>query len=297
MLAGTRPQGLAMAAALACCLSGCTGLGEYVRNGFKVGPNYCPPCGPVAEHWIDADDVRVRSDSEPPDRWWTVFRDPVLDQLVETAYAQNLTLREAGFRVLQARADLAIAQGNVFPQLQDITGAYRRQGANQAFFDQWSLGFNLGWELDFWGRFRRAVQAADAQLDASILNYDDVIVTLVSDVAANYVQIRTDQERIRLLRENVEVQRVVWELAKRRVRGGKATDLDVEQAEATLKQTMAGIAQLEIAIRQASNRICVLLGMPPEDLQEALGTGPIPTSSAAGPTCAVPSAWRLPRRN
>lgn len=266
------------AAALACCVSGCTGLREYVRNGFKVGPNYCPPCGPVAEQWIDADDVRLRSDLEPWARWWTVFQDPVLDRLVEAAYEQNLTLREAGFRVLQARADLAIARGNVFPQLQDMTGAYRRQGAAGNYADQWSLGFNLGWELDFWGRFRRAVQAADAQLDASIENYDDVLVTLVSDVAANYVQVRTDQERIRLLRDNVEVQRVVWELAKRRVRGGKGTDLDVEQAEATLKQTMAGIAQLQIDLRQAGNRICILLGMPPEDLQEVLGTGPIPAS-------------------
>src|SRR5438445_800661 len=94
------------ASALAC---GCTSLQEYIQNGFKVGPNYSPPAAPVAEHWLDADDVRVREEPADLSNWWKVFHDPVLDDLVCRAYRQNLTLREASLRVLQARAQLAIA--------------------------------------------------------------------------------------------------------------------------------------------------------------------------------------------
>src|SRR5262249_29505267 len=150
--------------------------------------------------WIDAD-VRIRREPADLTAWWTVFADPVLNALIYDAYQQNLSVRQAGFRVLQARAALAIAKGNLFPQLQNAVGAYSRNAfsteiANsfsglpgfERFFDQWVMGFNLGWELDFWGRFRRAVEAADADLDASVENYDDVLVSLFGDIATNYVQ-------------------------------------------------------------------------------------------------------------
>src|SRR5262245_15717998 len=94
---------------------GCTTLGEYIHNGFKVGPNYGRPPAPVAKDWIDEADVRVRKEEDDLSKWWTVFRDPVLDSLVCSAYQQNLSLREAGFRVLQARAQLAFEVGNLFP--------------------------------------------------------------------------------------------------------------------------------------------------------------------------------------
>src|SRR5262249_52550999 len=111
---------------LAVPLSGCTPLREYIRNGFKVGPNYGRPPAPVAQDWIDAADARVRKDSDGRRRWWTVLHDPGLHALVCDAYRQNLTLRQAGFRVLQARAQLGIAIGNFFPQTQQMTGDYTR---------------------------------------------------------------------------------------------------------------------------------------------------------------------------
>ena len=110
-----------IAAVLTC---GCTGPREYVHNGFKVGPNYCQPGAAVAETWIDATDKRVRTDSEDLSRWWRVFNDPVLNALVRDAYGQNLTLREAGFRVLASRAQLAITVGNIFPQSQFASGSF-----------------------------------------------------------------------------------------------------------------------------------------------------------------------------
>ena len=284
----SRVRTLAIGATLALCLSGCTSLREYIENGFKVGPNYCEPPAPVAEHWIDAADQRVRSQSEDLSRWWTVFQDPVLrsedsvlNRLVLTAYRQNLSLGQAGFRILEARAQLGIAQGELFPQLQDATGAYRRQGTSlsapsgffspKRYFSQWNYGFNLAWELDFWGRFRRAVAAADAQLDASVEGYDDVLVTLLADVAANYVQVRTLQERIKLLEENVELQKGVLTFVETRFKAGfRVNELDVDQAKSTLAQTQAAIPQLESDLRQANNRLCVLLGIPPEDLRKTI---------------------------
>ena len=180
---------------------GCTSVRDYIQNGFKVGPNYGRPPAPVAPDWIDAADVRVRKDSDDLSQWWTVFTDPVLDSLICSAYQQNLTLRQAGSRVLQARAQLAIAAGNFFPQTQNATGDYTRNAvstevANRSnvtsrFFSQWDYGFHLAWELDFWGRFRRAIESASAGLDASVEDYDGVLVTLLGDVATNYVQLRT----------------------------------------------------------------------------------------------------------
>src|SRR6516165_10227673 len=110
--------------------SGCTTFSDYIHNGFKVGPNYKRPPAPVAHKWIDADDVRVRSEPEDDCHWWTVFNDPVLSDLIETAYRENLTLREAGFRVLQARAALGIAVGEIFPQNQEMIGSYTRRGVS-----------------------------------------------------------------------------------------------------------------------------------------------------------------------
>ncbi len=271
---------------LALSLSGCTTFGEYLNNHFKVGPNYRRPPAPVAEHWIDAADVRVRSENPDTSRWWSVFHDPVLDSLVQTASQQNLTLREAGFRVLEARAQLGIVVGNLFPQVQQVSGEFVQQGLSrkdanrefilQRFFPQWSYGFGLAWELDFWGRFRRAIEAADDSLNASVENYDDVLVTLLGDVATTYVQIRTLQQQLVYARTNVQLQRETLGIAQARFRGGQASELDVDQAQSTLSQTEAVIPQLEIQIRQANNQLCVLLGIPPEDLGAKLGSSGIP---------------------
>ena len=94
---------------------GCTSTRDYIHNGFKVGPNYCKPAAPVAQNWIDADDVRVRNQCDDLSKWWSVFNDPVLDSLICCAYQQDLSLRVAGYRVLEARAQMAIDVGNLFP--------------------------------------------------------------------------------------------------------------------------------------------------------------------------------------
>jgi NodT family efflux transporter outer membrane factor (OMF) lipoprotein len=270
--------------------SGCTSLRDYVHQGFKVGPDYCPPNAPVAEHWIDQADIHVSDDPNTICHWWTVFNDPKLNELVYCASRQNLTLREAGCRILQARATRNITVGNIFPQQQGARGSYIRNvaavGARSSegfgidrYSDSWNTGFNLSWELDFWGKFRRAIASADANLDASVYDYDFVLVTLLGDVANNYVIIRTTNERIKLLQANAELQKEVLDfINKRKEAGYKQTQLDSDQTLSILRSTEAGIPLLQIAKRQAENALCVLLGMPTVDLKEMLGDGPIPTS-------------------
>src|SRR5438128_4828635 len=121
---------LACLASALCLSSGCvtTGPLDYIRNGFKVGPNYCRPPAPVAEEWIDAKDPEVHN--RHLEDWWNVFRDPTLEALIDTAYELNPTLRIAGTRVLEARAQQAIAVGNIFPQTQQAIAAYSRVGLN-----------------------------------------------------------------------------------------------------------------------------------------------------------------------
>ena len=162
------------------------------------------------------------------------------------------------------------------------------------FYDQWNFGFNLAWELDFWGRLRRAIAAADDQLDASVADYDQVLVTLLGDVASNYVQVRTDQERLRYLRQNVTILELVLKWTERREKGGfKTIPLDVHQTQANLEQAAAAIPQLEIDLRTAENRLCILMGMPPEDLRNVLGEDIIPV---APPELAIGLPAELLRR-
>ena len=277
--------------AAALLISGCTSTRDYVKNGFKVGPSNAPPEACAAKHWLDAADVRVREGEEPPNRWWTVFSDPTLDHLVQCAVQQNLTLRQAGCRVLEARAQLAITEGRLFPQTQTMTGYFDRDVVSAAasgtapagfptvpatYLDLANVGFNLSWEFDFWGRYRRAIAAADANLDASVAGYEDVMITLLGDVATNYVIVRTLQQRIQYAKENIDLERKIVSITERRHRAGQVGRLDLAQTNSVLDQTEAQIPQLQISLRQACNRLCVLLGMPTYDLLRQLGTGDIP---------------------
>ena len=279
----------AFMASLALSAAGCsTGIKQYVNNGFKVGVNFGRPPTAAAAHWIDANDARVRSEYGDDSHWWNVFNDPVLNQLVTSAYEQNLTLKQAGFRVLEARLQLGIARGYLFPQTQEGVGGYSRRTVSLSnpnaiatptrHFSIYSLGFNLAWELDFWGRFRRAIEAADDNLDVSVEDYDDVLVTLISDIAANYVRYRTSEQELAYVRTNIGIQEDTFQIAEARFKGGQATELDVDQAQSDLSQTKSEIARREIELRIASNQLCILMGIPTEDLSNLLGQGSIPSA-------------------
>jgi NodT family efflux transporter outer membrane factor (OMF) lipoprotein len=282
-------------------LSGCSSLREWYANGCLVGPNYRQPAGPVASEWIDSRVQGVVSADADCSQWWRVFNDPVLNGLVQTAQQQNLSLRSAGTRILAARAQRDIAAGNLLPQSQQVYGDVARVGlsdnvANPApnrFFDNNAYGFALAWELDFWGRFRRGVEAADAELEASIANYDDAMVILNAEIASTYVEIRVFQQRLKFVADNIAIQRKLVEQADSRLEVGVGRRIDQAQQGSNLTDTLALNEQLEVGLRLANNRLCVLLGIPVRNLLPELGEGEIPT---APPEVAVGMPADLLRR-
>ena len=271
---------------LAICLlvlsvAGCTRFKEWKANGYKVGPNYCRPIVPVAEGWIDSPNpsVEIRTCEVSPE-WWRVFNDSTLNQLVEAAYQQNLSLRAAGLRVLQARTQRDISALNLLPQSQNFSGAYTRNQISRtsanAFpglkrsFDDWRTGFDLSWEIDVWGRIRRAIEASDAVLDAQIESYDDILVTLIGDVAASYIELRSFDERLALAEQNAEIQKGSLDIAQARFEEGRVSELDVEQATSNHADTLALIPSLRQGRRLALNRLALLLGTTPFELEPIL---------------------------
>jgi NodT family efflux transporter outer membrane factor (OMF) lipoprotein len=182
--------------------------------------------------------------------------------------------------VVEAQARRGIAIGGLFPQQQEAFGDYRRVGlsnqrANQQagdhFFSDWQAGFDATWELDVWGRFRRGIESADAELLGSIASFDDVLLSLVAEVAVNYIQLRTLEERLDVARANVGIQERSFGIADEKFRAGEVTGLDSAQALALLEDTRALIPDLETGIRQTENTLSILLGMPPRDLEALVG--------------------------
>ncbi|MEM9659541.1 MAG: efflux transporter outer membrane subunit, partial [Planctomycetota bacterium] len=264
---------------------GCTtSFRDWVSNGLKLGPNYAPPPAPAAPDWIDREEAALQGEPINSCQWWTVFDDPTLNGLIEQARQENLDLRAAGTRILEARARRNIAVGNLFPQSQTAIAAYVRADVSENLgrlplsgpFSLWATGFNASWELDFWGRYRRLVEAARADWQASVEEYGDAMVMLYAELATAYVQLRTFEERLRYARQNVEIQQGTLRLAQDRFRDGLGTELDARQAGTSLAQTQAAIHQLETGRRRANNQLCVLVGMPVVDMAAQFESAPIP---------------------
>ena len=269
--------------------------GVLALGGCMVGPDFSTPAAPVAGNWIEAGNPLVQSDHQEYQNWWTVFHDPALDRLIDIAYHQHLTLMAAGTRVLEARATLGIAGGEFYPQTQQIGADLSYNQASRTgpitnplnpLGNYWlaSLSTKIAWELDFWGKFRRGVESADAAYLASIATYDDVLVSLLGDVTTTYIGIRTLQQQIAIAHDNVVKQRKALAIARDRFHGGTATGLDVFQAENVLAQTEATIPQLTAQLLQGESALCVLLGMAPEPLDALLAGSagiPVPPPSVA----------------
>jgi NodT family efflux transporter outer membrane factor (OMF) lipoprotein len=246
-----------------------------------VGPDFVPPAAPLADNFSAANNRSIKTGHQDYREWWLAFHDPTLNRLVQVAYNQNLTLLSAGTRVLQARAVLGIAIGEFYPQVQQGTGSliYNRTSAatplaapnsTPKFFWTNALAVQAAWELDFWGKFRRGVESADAAYLASIANYDQVLVTLLGDVAVTYIGIRTTEELIAIARDNVRKQEISLRIARAKYQGGSTSELDVYQATNVLAATESTIPQLEIQLAQGRNALSVLLGIPPQPLGRLL---------------------------
>ncbi|MCQ8103727.1 efflux transporter outer membrane subunit [Methylomonas sp. SURF-2] len=255
---------------------------------MTVGPDYEKPKLDVQDTWLDVSNPALKRGDVELGHWWTVFQDPILNRLVDEARRQNLTLQAAGVRILESRAQLGIATGFEYPQVQQANGdlgfqqisAHAPNTAPQIdrAYGSAGVGFDAGWELDVWGKFRRGVEASQANLEASIATYDDVLVTLTAEVARAYVLIRTLEAKIQVALDNLQIQTETLKIADALYGGGLITELDYLQAKTLLSNTEATIPPLQAGLRQAKNSLSVLLGKTPGTVDSYLGnSGAIPT--------------------
>ena len=254
-----------------------------------VGPDFKPPQVPSwLSGWKGSSLETLATQPRTPrsgqtQEWWRAFNDPVLDQLIAEAQRANPNVRTAGLRIMEARAQLAIAGSTRLPQVQQVTGEAlwvgeeRSNGGRDSSAGSVSAGFQIGWELDFWGKFRRSIEAADAGYFARIAQYDDLQVLMAAQVASFYCSVRTVEARLVIARESAALQKRSLEIAERLFKGGTDSELDVQQAKAQYLATLATIPQLESLLRQTQNALSTLLARAPGPLPEmAAGKSVIP---------------------
>jgi NodT family efflux transporter outer membrane factor (OMF) lipoprotein len=253
-----------------------------------VGPDFVKPEAPLRDTWTEIEAPGLSAGQTDYSNWWRVFDDPVLDNLVEKAYRQNLSLQVAGIRIYEARAQLGIAVGSLYPQQQSVSGDLTTNKLSTRtdtpyidnHFNSLSLGFDAAWELDVWGKFRRSVQSGVANLEATVASYDNVLVSLTAEVARTYIVIRTLEKRLAIAEENVRLQAQSLRIADVRFKEGAVSELDVTQARMLLADTQALVPQLASGLRQAQNALAILLGVLPGELKEMLsGPSEIPIAA------------------
>ncbi len=264
----------------------------------SLGPDFEKPNTKTSNDWLASTPV-FNASSELQVKWWESFNDPVLNALIMKAHEQNLPLKIAGLKIMEARAQLGIAKGNRYPQTQQVSGAVSDTGIsenspnfNSGVDDSYTnhqVGFDAAWELDFWGRFRRGIEASESSLAVTEADYDDVLVILTAEVARAYVIIRTLEEQLSLVKSNITFQAESLRIAQIRFDNGVTTELDVQQAMSNLADTQALEPGLIRSLRQTTNGLSVLLGMQPSGLSDLLqGSGQIPVA-ASTVTTGVPS--------
>lgn len=281
-------NGPAFKAPMMALLVACTFLG-----GCAVGPEQDTPFGPMRTAWSRADGI-VPAGPLAMSRWWSRLNDPMLDRLVDEAVEGNLTVETAKARVREARASYRQAVGALLPTLRNTDSAVRSKGAPGApiagavvpgEYSLFQAGFDTSWELDLFGANRRAVEAADYGVQASEDDLDGALLTLIGDVAVNYVQARGFQARIDLARRSVVSQEATAELTRNKLASGTATALDVANATGQAAATRSTIPTLETALSESIHRISVLTGRDPT----ALNTRLAPWKAIPAPKLPMPA--------
>lgn len=276
-----RNAGRAIALAGIVLLSACTTL----------GPDFKRPQVPWLGSWSGGSlqslaDARVPRSGDVRE-WWRSFNDPVLEQLVAEAQRVNPTVRIAGLRIMEARAQLGIAGSTLYPQVQQATGEVLASGETESGGESsdrvtFGAGLAINWEMDFWGKFKRGIEAADANYFASIAQYDDLQVLMAAQVASLYCSLRTIEARLVIARNNAALQKRSLEITERLFKGGNDTELDVQQARAQYLGTLSTVPQLEASLRQVQNALSTLLARAPGPLPEmAAGKDVIPQAELA----------------
>lgn len=267
-----------------------------------VGPNYKTPPSTVETDWVCHKAVSRKPYGESEIFWWKKFQDPTLVKLIEIAYKNNPSLQSAGVKILEERALLDRSIGNLLPQQQQISGGYNftympqlgnvggsglvNGALNEALssssnFNPFNTAnqffFNSSWEIDFWGKYRRKIESDKADYLASVTAYDNSLVSLIGDVAQNYIHLRMYEKELEIVKANVAIQRESLRIATVRFRGGQTSQLDVTQGETELNKTESSIPNLENNMCLSRNALAILLGMPPSEIIPLLSPGKLPT--------------------
>ncbi|MEJ2031545.1 MAG: efflux transporter outer membrane subunit [Deltaproteobacteria bacterium] len=239
------------------------GAGIPLFSGCMVGPNFQRPSMKMPGSWSGKKvAAEVPAAEQKLASWWTLFGDPLLTSLVERAAAANLDLHIAEARVRQARAARQIAVSGLGPTL-DANGFYQRSRTSGVVGDLYRAGFDAGWEIDLFGGNRRNVEAATADLEATVESLRDVLVSLSAEVASDYINLRTLQQQLAVARKNLRIQKHTTSIVRQRFEAGFVGRLDVSNAEAQQAATAAQIPLLESAARQTNYALSVLLGQEP----------------------------------
>ena len=250
--------------------------------GCTVGPDYQPQEPNMPAAYIG----RISTAETPAEytdlvQWWTVFNDPNLTSLVDRAVKSNLDLLQAEARIRQARAARGVAAAGFWPTA-NTTGSYTRSrsgGSSATYSNLFQAGLDAAWELDVFGGTRRSIEAAEADVQFAVEDHRDVLVTLVSEVSLNYVELRGFQQEIVIARDNLKAQQHTAELTRKRFQGGLVGSLDVANADAQVATTASQIPTMETSAQQAIYNLSVLLGREPAALLEELSSASlIPTT-------------------
>jgi outer membrane protein, multidrug efflux system len=268
-------------------------LAAGLASACLLGPNYERPKMPVPPaHRFAEGSAQNQSLADLP--WWEVMQDPVLQKLLHEALAGNLDLRTATARVTEARAQYGIARSFLFPEVNLAAGYSAEQASRLSeppqatqkskHYQNWSAGFPVSWEIDLFGRIRREKQAAFALYLASEEGRRAVLVTLVADVASNYLFLRELDLQIEVARRTVGVNEETVRFYSTRLGGGVSNRLEVDRAAGNRSRTAAVIPQLEQQAAIAENSLCLLLGRPPGPIErgEALTEAHLPPEIPAG---------------
>lgn len=288
----------------------------------KVGPNFKPPREPVPDQYAGIKTPPPAPAPQPstataPSFWWREFHDPELDSLVDAARRGNLDLKGAYLRIAEARIQVQSARAQGLPHLNasasytreqlGLAGILKSQGIGSASgpasspaaqgliaslerpVSLYQLGFDASWEIDLFGKVRRAVEAADAQSAAAVASRDDLLVSLEAEVAQNYFQLRSSQALLQITRDEIAAQREIAELTQNRHEHGLADEPDVDSARGQLGSLEAQLPPYEQSIAASRHALAVLIGQPPESLDARFGDpGELPALPASVPV-GVPS--------
>jgi len=242
-----------------------------LASGCAVGPNYKRPSVTVPGTYrgaIPQEATQPAAESIGDQKWWEVFQDPQLQDLIHTALQQNYDVRIAATRILQAQAQVGITRADQLPTISGGVEAVNQRSARSKFFPAFETSSNqvdlsLAWELDFWGKYRRATESARANLLATQWARQAVISTLVSDVAAAYFQLRELDLELEISRRTLASRRDSLQLTQTLASGGATSMLDVRQAEQLVFTAAETIPDLERRIEQQENFLSILLGNNP----------------------------------